>query len=353
MIGGVARRGPARRVLVELVVVDHHARPASTGGPTTTADPSTTTSTAGRRHRPRRSPPARSGAPRPAWPASVPGAAAPPGPSRPPWPCRSTASVPCILGGYPGLQLLSASGRRPPHHGGAQGQLQLHRHGPGHGDARPRAVGLLQHRLLRRAGRRPRPPARRRPSLEVTPPNALDHLIDDGRPGPVRGRHAGGVAGVPGRRSQQPDHGTARRLRPTRSPADRRATSIRPRDPARPGCARGPAASSSRPTSSRTMSSSSAGGKAVAISSQTRAPLGDRGADGVDPDQRDVADDERDRRSSRGCSRRSARWPPPRLRSGGSGAPRPGWPRPRSRPPRPTARVRGSDRAARPARRGR
>ena len=260
---GRARRDGGGRVLMTGRAGRRPARPA-------VRPPATTTST-----RPRPPPTGRSGTdhrpPRPRRPRRPTGsgraglpdappqlsgigrpvAAARPAPSRSPWPCRNTGRRRCVLAGYPGLQLLDGPGGDPAHHRGARRALQLHHLGPatvtlaaGH--------GLLQHRLLGRAvGDRDEVPDLG--ALEITPPDATDHLTVAATC-PVRRRHPGGVPGV--RRRPAPDsQSTAPPVRLDRQTG--RAGPASGPGPARPGCARGPAPAPSRPTSSSTMPSRS------------------------------------------------------------------------------------------------
>ena len=129
---------------------------------------------------------------------------------------KSTATAPVHRwAAIPGLQMLGRLGAAAPHHGRAQGDLQLHVDGPHHGDAGPGPVGRTSTSATRTCRWAPRPRARPRRRLEVTPPNAFDHLVIGGGAGALRGRDPGGVTGVPGHRGRQPDHRATLRLRPT------------------------------------------------------------------------------------------------------------------------------------------
>ena len=124
-------------------------------------------------------------------------------------------------------------------------------------------------------------------SVEVTPPNAFDHLVVAATLAPCGGGTLVGVPGVPGHRGQQPDH------RPS-LPGSGYAVS-RPRCATRTdqGPALGPAGRI--PVECRRQAVEAdllvdhaleqAGGKAVASPAHDPPPFGDGGQDGVDPDR--------------------------------------------------------------------
>ena len=101
---------------------------------------------------------------------------------------------PCVLGGYPGLQPARLRRLRPPDQRGAQGQLQLHRHGPDHGDL---AAGQSVYFNI---GYSDVPVGNETscPDLGLSRDDAAQRLTPSdrgGHPRPLRGRDHGGVAG--------------------------------------------------------------------------------------------------------------------------------------------------------------
>ncbi len=167
---------------------------------------------------------------------------------------------PCVLGGYPGLQLLSSSGAALPTKVIRGGHYTFT-------SMAPTTVTLTTGQSVYfnlgysdvPVGNETSCPTSS--SLEVTPPNSYTHLVVAASLAPCGGGTAGGVPGVR-RRHQHPDHGSlSTRLRYGRRSGQ--PGSRRPYQHAAPGPApqhrSSAVGNSSKPSSAWTMSSSTAG----------------------------------------------------------------------------------------------